>query len=315
MGDDLFSENGHASSTGAQLAVRRMKAEGEPRGVVQINHGLAEHGGRYAPFQQFLSGRGYHSVVHDARGHGNTRATDALPREFAREGGARKVIEDIDAVQDLIAGTHPGLPVICFGHSLGGVLALNYAETHPDRIAGLAVWNSNLDAGAMGRVGQAILAAETMLIGSDVPSIMLPKLTFQAWGKSVKDARTEFDWLSRDAAEVDAYIADPECGWDANVSMWKDIFRLIYAGGENVDRLPKRLPVHLLGGEADPATDNGKAVAALERRMKSAGMTDVTVTLLPDTRHETLQELNREEAMSAFADWADRVTVSANQPA
>ncbi|WP_244598342.1 alpha/beta fold hydrolase [Pseudohoeflea suaedae] len=292
-----------------------MKAKGEPRGVVQINHGLAEHGGRYAPFQQFLSARGYHSVVHDTRGHGDTHAADALPREFAREHGDRKVIRDIDAVHDLITTLYRGLPVICFGHSLGGVLALNYAETRPERISGLAIWNSNLEAGAMGRVAQWILAAETMLIGSDVPSIMLPRLTFQSWGRSVRNARTHFDWLSRDAAEVDAYIADPECGWDANVSMWKDIFTLIYAGGENIGRLPKDLPVHLLGGEADPATENGKAVKALEKRMTGVGMTNVALTLLPDTRHETLQELNRNETIATFADWADRITVFIKQPA
>ncbi|MAY63230.1 MAG: alpha/beta hydrolase [Rhizobiales bacterium] len=307
MGDGVFSTVLRASPTGAQLAVRQIEADGEARGVVQINHGLAEHGGRYERFARFLATRGYHAVVHDTRGHGLTTAPDALPREFARENGDRKVIGDIDAIHDLVAETHPNLPVICFGHSLGGTLALNYAETRPDRIAGLAVWNANLEAGLMGRLGQAILAAETMLIGSDVPSVMLPKLTFQTWAKSVRNARTEFDWLSRDPAEVDAYIADPECGWDANVSMWKDIFRLLYRGGGSIDRLPKDLPVHLVGGQSDPATENGKAVAALSKRMKAAGMTRVDLLLLPDTRHETLQELNRNEAMTGFADWADKV--------
>lgn len=310
MGDGVFSAVLRASPTGAQLAVRQIEAEGEARGVVQISHGLAEHGGRYERFARFLAARGYHTIVHDTRGHGLTKAPDALPREFARENGDRKVIEDIDAIHDMIAEAHPNLPVICFGHSLGGTLALNYGETHPERIAGLAVWNANLEAGLGGRLGQAILAVETMLIGSDVPSVMLPKLTFQTWAKSVKNARTEFDWLSRDPAEVDAYIADPDCGWDGNVSMWKDIFRLIFRGGSNIDRLPKDLPVHLIGGARDPATGNGKAVTALSKRMKKVGMTDIECAILPETRHESLNEVNRNGTMDAFAAWADRVTAA-----
>ena len=311
----MFSAILHASPTGAQLAVRRMSAEGEPRGVVQINHGLAEHAARYEPFARYLAARGYHCFVHDTRGHGMTTAPDALPHEFARKDGDRKVIEDIDAVHALIAEAHPGLPVICFGHSLGGTLALNYAETHPERIAALAVWNANVTAGFMGKVARTVLAAETMFLGSDVPSRILPKLTFQAWGKSVANARTEFDWLSRDPREVDAYIADPDCGWDGNVSLWKDIFRLFERADHGLGNLPRALPVHLLGGKADPATENGRAVERLAGQMRAEGMTNVTLTLLDDTRHESLNEINRAETMAAFADWADRVTDPDTGPA
>lgn len=291
-----------------------MEADGEARGVVQINHGLAEHGGRYEPFARYLASRGYHSFVHDTRGHGQTTAPDTVPREFARKDGDRKVITDIDAVHDLIAATHPGLPVICFGHSLGGTLALNYAETHPERIAALAVWNANVTAGAMGKVAMAVLAAETMFLGSDVPSRILPKLTFQTWGKSVAGARTEFDWLSRDPAEVDAYITDPECGWDATVSMWKDIFRLFETAAAGLGKLPTTLPVHLLGGRADPATENGRAVERLAARMRAKGMRDVTLSLLENTRHESLNDINRAETMAAFTDWADGAVAAESRP-
>ncbi|TIS06539.1 MAG: alpha/beta hydrolase, partial [Mesorhizobium sp.] len=80
----------------------------------------------------------------------------------------------------------------------------------------------------------AILGWERMRLGSDVPSRLLPKLTFQAWGKAVPNHRTLFDWLSRDPVEVDKYIADPLCGWDASVSMWRDVVNLaLYAGRDS----------------------------------------------------------------------------------
>ena len=135
----------------------------------------------------------------------------------------------------------------------------------------------------------------------------MPKLTFQAWANAMPDRRTDFDWLSRDNVEVDLYVIDPLSGWDATVSMWQDVFRLIYAGGsaENLAKLPKQLPVHLIGGAQDPATGNGAAITWLAEQMKEAGMTDVTSQILPETRHETLNDINRDRSMTDFLAWLD----------
>lgn len=293
------------SPTGAILALRHMPADGPARAVVQINHGLAEHSARYQRFAAFLAGHGYHVYVHDHRGHGATRAPDAIPGQFAHSGGTDKVIADVLAVHDHIAASHPGLPVVGFGHSMGGLIALNFAERHPDRAAALAVWNSNFHAGPLGRVAQFILAVEAWLKGSDVPSQMLPRLTFAAWGKAIPSHRTMFDWLSHDTAEVDAYVADPLCGWDATVGMWQSVFRFIFAGGKrrNLARLPRALPIHLVGGAEDPSTDKGKSMAWLAGRMRKVGLSDVTLAILPGTRHESLNETNRDQTMADFAVW------------
>ena len=304
-----FSPFPVSSPTGADLAVRHRPAEGQARGVIQINHGLAEHAARYARFASFLAARGFEVYAHDHRGHGATRAPDAIPGAFAGKDGADKVIADVAAVHALIGARHPGLPVVTFGHSMGGLIALNFAEAHPGASAALAVWNSNFNAGLAGRAGQAFLAIEAFFKGSDTPSAILPKLTFQAWAKAMPDRRTDFDWLSHDETEVDLYVADPLCGWDATVSMWRDVFALVYAGAraENLARLPKALPIHLLGGAEDPATDKGKAVAWLAGRMRAASLTNVTCEVLPETRHETLNEAGRDQSMEGFAAWLDRV--------
>jgi alpha-beta hydrolase superfamily lysophospholipase len=275
--------------------------------VVQINHGLAEHAARYQRFARFLAARGYHVYVHDHRGHGATRAPDSIPGAFASRDGASKVIADVAAIHALIGERHPGLPVVTFGHSMGGLIALNFAETHPAASAALAVWNSNFNAGLAGRAGQAALRLEAFFKGSDTPSTILPKLTFQAWANAMPDRRTDFDWLSRDPLEVDLYVVDPLSGWGATVSMWQDVFRLIYAGGDaaNLAKLPKALPIHLIGGAEDPATDKGEAVTWLAEQMQNSGLSDVTVEILAGTRHETLNEINRDQSMDSFAAWLD----------
>jgi alpha-beta hydrolase superfamily lysophospholipase len=302
-----FSAFPHSSPTGATLAVRHVPAMATPRAVVQINHGLAEHAARYQRFARFLAARGYHVYVHDHRGHGATRAPDSIPGAFASRDGASKVIADVAAIHALIGERHPGLPVVTFGHSMGGLIALNFAETHPAASASLAVWNSNFNAGLAGRAGQAALRLEAFFKGSDTPSTILPKLTFQAWANAMPDRRTDFDWLSRDPLEVDLYVVDPLSGWDATVSMWQDVFRLIYAGGDaaNLAKLPKALPIHLIGGAEDPATNKGEAVTWLAEQMQKSGLSDVTVEILAGTRHETLNEINRDQSMDNFAAWLD----------
>jgi len=295
------------SPTGAALNLYSRKAEGAARAVVQVNHGLAEHAVRYACFASFLSERGFHTYAHDHRGHGHTKAPSAPLGRFAEVGGGDKVLADVAAVHDLIAKEHPGLPVILFGHSMGGLIALNFLLRHSARVHAAAVWNANFTTGLAGRAALTILAWERFRLGSDVPSRLLPKLTFQAWGKAVPNHRTLFDWLSRDAAEVDAYIADPICGWGASVSMWRDVFGFIFAGADdrNFSSMRRDLPVLLVGGEKDPATDGGKAVEHLAARMQRMGFSNLVSTIYPETRHESLNEVNRNLIMADFAAWAD----------
>lgn len=296
-----------ASPTGALLALHVREARARPRAVVQVNHGLAEHAGRYARFADFLAARGFHVYAHDHRGHGATTAPDAPPRRFALENGAEKVIADVAAVHDLIAREHPGLPVVLFGHSMGGLIALNFLFDHADRVRAAAIWNANFSAGLAGRAALALLSWEKFRLGSDVPSRLLPRLTFRAWAKAVPDRRTPFDWLSRDEREVDRYIADPLCGWDASVSMWRDIFSLIFRGADDAGfaHVRRDLPVLLVGGEKDQATDGGKAVEHLAARMRGTGFSNLVSRIYPGTRHESLNEVNRNIIMEDFAAWAE----------
>ncbi|WP_439501863.1 alpha/beta fold hydrolase [Aminobacter ciceronei] len=297
-----------ASPTGAKLNLYVRHADTPARAVVQINHGLAEHGARYARFADFLAARGCHVYAHDHRGHGATTAPDAPKGRFAGKNGLDIVVADIAAIHDHIAGKHPGLPVVVFGHSMGGLIALNFVLRHSERVAAAAIWNANFSAGILGRLAQAILAFERFRLGSDVPSRMLPKLTFGDWARKIPNRRTEFDWLSRDVSEVDAYVADPLCGWDASVSMWIDVFDLVFAGADdgNFAGVRRDLPFNLVGGQRDPATDGGKAVEALAGRLRRMGFSNLVSKVYPETRHESLNEINREPIMADFAGWLDR---------
>lgn len=295
------------SPTGALLNLYVKQATAHGRAVVQINHGLAEHALRYQRFADFLSERGFHVYAHDHRGHGFTTAPEAPSGRFAERDGGEKVVADVAAVLELIAREHPRLPVILFGHSMGGLIAVNFLLAHSARVHAAAIWNANFSAGLESRAALALLAWERFRLGSDVPSRLLPKLTFRAWAKAIPGHKTPFDWLSRDAAEVAKYIADPLCGVDASVSMWRDVFGFIFTGADdrNFSGIRRDLPLYLVGGEKDPATDGGKAVARLAQRMRRLGFSNLVSRIYAETRHESLNEVNRSVIMDDFVKWAD----------
>lgn len=299
----------HRSPSGAMLAYRHQPATGAPRGILLVLHGLAEHSGRYRRFAVAMAARGYHVYAHDHRGHGRTKAPDAPLGQFARRDGIACVVADVMAIRRLASAAHPGLPFILFGHSMGGLISLTTAIAHPADFDAVAVWNSNFHPGLAGRAGQLVLRVERMLKGSDVPSAVLPRLTFGAWGKSIPNHRTLFDWLSTDADAVDAYIADPLSGFDACVSLWRDLLAMSFAAPTrgHLSRLRPTLPIHLVAGGQDPATDYGKAATWLANRLKGFGFSNITTEIYSEMRHETLHEVDAARATAGFADWCDRV--------
>lgn len=297
-----------ASPTGASLALRTLKpGKRKPRAIVHVNHGMAEHAARYGRFAEYLAGRGYAVYAHDHRGHGATTAPDAPIGSFGQGDGFGKVIADAQSVNDHIRAAHPGRPVVVFGHSMGAIITLNYVMRHHESIDAAAVWNASFNAGALFSIGRLLLKAERMFKGSDVPSSLAQKLTFEAWNKAYAPNRTDFDWLSRDAAEVDKYAADPLCGFAASNGMWLSVLDAIGAGASdaNLAGIPRTLPFSLVAGGQDPVSEKGEAILALARRLQGAGFSDVSATIYPQSRHECLNDLDRDEVMEAFADWLD----------
>ncbi len=302
-----FSKDTLESPTGAKLALYAWDNVKNTKGVVHINHGMSEHSARYDRFATALNAAGYMVYAHDHRGHGKTTAPDAHQGLFARTDGAAKVIADVNAVNSHLRETFNTLPIILFGHSMGAIIGITYCIQHSRRIDGAALWNSGVDGGALLFVYRTLLAIERMFKGSDVPSAVARKLTFETWNKEFKPNRTEYHWLSRDEAEVDKYIADPLCGFDTCNGLWRDLTDMIKAASSDYElkKIRGDLPFNLVAGGKDPCSVHGKAVERLANRLRALNVSDVTCAIHPDNRHETLNELNRDQATADFIKWLD----------
>ena len=297
----------HQSPTGSKINLNSLLPLGEARAVVHITHGMAEHSKRYSRFALELTAAGFAVFAHDMRGHGRTIADDAPQGVFAKSDGLNKVLEDQNEIINLIKERLPNKPIICFGHSLGSIINLNFALKYPNQVNALACWNSGIETGLLPKASRIILAIEGLFRNQNLPSLIAWKLSFEAWNSKFKPNRTKSDWLSRDENEVDLYVNDPYCGFEVSISMWRDVLDgVFYAGNKkNLQKLPKELPVHIVGGAEDPCTQNGSDMKKLATKLQNSGLSDVTCKILEGTRHESLNEINRDQTTKQFIKWLE----------
>lgn len=297
------------SSGGTLVFVRRWLPGGVPRAAVQIAHGMAEHSGRYARLAEALTARGMAVYASDHRGHGQTALRPADLGHFADRHGWEKVVEDLWHLTLRIAAAHPGRPILLLGHSMGSFLAQDFIARHGDALAGVALSGTSGKPPPQARAGRAIAYAERLRLGRQGRSALLTKLSFGDFNKAFAPARTPFDWLSRDAAEVDRYIADPLCGFPCTTGLWLDLLAALerIARAEHVARVPKDLPVLVFSGALDPVGAATRGPQALLAAYRDAGLKNLSHKFYPDGRHESLNDTNRDEVTADFLAWAERV--------
>jgi alpha-beta hydrolase superfamily lysophospholipase len=289
---------------GARIQIYRWAPEGAPRAAIQISHGLCEHAGRYARCAEALVNAGYLIYASDHRGHGPSAAPSDLGF-FAETDGWRKCLDDLWAVNRRLAADAPGLKIVFFGHSMGSIMGQQFIAEHGGALAGAALSGSNGAPPAILPLGRLIARFERWRLSARGKSGLLRQLIFGEYNKPFRPARTDFDWLSRDEAEVDKYVADPLCGFPFTVQLAIDLLDALgpIAGEATIVRVPKALPVYILSGSRDPVGANLQGLIDGYRR---AGL-NVTAKIYPDARHEMLNETNRDEATSDLIAWVDKI--------
>ncbi len=280
------------------------------RQVFLIVHGMAEHAARYARLAERLTEQGFVVYAHDQRGHGKTARQGEDIGYFADDNGWLRVVQDITTLTEIAQKEHPKLPVILFGHSMGSFLVQFVLFEHSHRFAG-AVLSAAVDSvGPLRLIGMVATRVERYRLGRRGRSKVLNAMSFGDFNKPFRPNRTDFDWLSRDEAEVDAYVADEKCGFIITTQMWLDCLEGFgeIARADLRARIRKDLPVYLVGGEKDPVTRMGEGMKGLAQAYAQAGLTDISLHLYPDGRHEIFNEINRKHVTDDLVHWLLRVT-------
>jgi alpha-beta hydrolase superfamily lysophospholipase len=281
----------------------------QPKAVVQIAHGLAEHAARYARLAEALNAAGYAVYANDHRGHGRSVKSAGDLGFFAESDGWQKCVNDLWQLNRHVAAAHPGLPIVLLGHSMGATLAEQFMGDHGDALAGVVLSGANGKPTALAKVGGAVTRAERARLGARGKSKLVQSLTFDAFNKKFAPTRTAFDWLSRDPVEVDKYVADPLCGFPATVQLWLDLLGgwAAVSHAAHRDRVPKALPIYLVAGGRDPVSGNTRQLDPWMADYRAAGLLNVKHKFYPDARHELFNETNRDEVTGDLIGWLERV--------
>jgi alpha-beta hydrolase superfamily lysophospholipase len=302
-----------AAPDGVEIYVYRWLAA-SPKAIVQIAHGLAEHAGRYARLAETLTAAGFTVYANDHRGHGRTARTPQELGFFAERDGWTKCLDDMLLLTQRIAADHPGLPIVLLGHSMGATLAEGFMGKHDSLLAGVVLSGGNGKPTALAAVGRLIARIERLRLGPRGRSNLLSALTFEAFNKKFAPTRTAFDWLSRDTAEVDKYVADPLCGFPATVQLWIDLLggwaevsRASYRAGVRHGVPIKDLPIYVISGSRDPVSGNTRQIELWLADYRAAGHKEVEHRFYADARHELFNETNRDQVTGDLIAWLERV--------
>jgi alpha-beta hydrolase superfamily lysophospholipase len=297
------------ANDGVVLFVYRWLPGAPPKAVVQIAHGLAEHAGRYTRLAKALTRAGYAVFAGDHRGHGRTARTAADLGFFGAQDGWHNCLNDLRHLNNHIAAEYPGVPIVLLGHSMGSFMAQQFISEHGETIAAVILAGSAGRPPAMARLARVVAQLERFRLGPRHTSPGLNALTFGAFNKHFAPARTDFDWLSRDEAEVDKYVADPLCAFPLSVQLTIDVLTATadMTSPSRQARIPKRLPIHIIAGSRDPVSADTKTLKQLLYAYESVSLERVTHRFYPDARHELFNEINREEVTRDVLAWLDGI--------
>ena len=294
------------SSTGKnKIHARMCVPDAEPRAIVQIIHGIAEYIDRYDEFMSFLADNGIIAVGTDHLGHGKSIESEEQTGFFAYDNGWDYAVRDEEVLRLAMHENYPELPIIVFGHSMGSFMARTLLIRYPDAFNAAIISGTGNQGAALVNGGLFMGNLVTGLKGAHHYSKFLNNLAFGSYNKIYDNPKTEYDWLSRDEANVQKYIDDPLCGFIPSCSLFRDMMTGVkfITNKKNLTAMNKDMPVYFMSGDMDPVGECGKGVQKAYNNFLEAGMKDVSIKLYPGGRHEMLNEINKDEVYTDILAW------------
>ena len=300
--EDLYFNSANGNSI---IRARKCCPDGDGRAVVQISHGIAEHIDRYEDFMLFLADNGIASAGDDHLGHGKSYRDNTDKGYFADKDGWNCVVEDMHTLYEQMHNAYPAVPYIFLGHSMGSFLTRTYLIRYPDDYDLAILSGTGHQSKALINGGCLMADIICKIQGPDAIGETLNKIAFGSYLKRIDNPRTAFDWLSRDSATVDAYIADENCGFTAKNGLYRDMMHSLkfITNPDNIARMDKTKPVYFMSGKEDPVGDYGEGVERAYKAFCDAGCKDVMIRLYPGGRHEMLNEINHQDVYQDILNW------------
>lgn len=289
----------------SKIHALRWVPEGKIVCIVQIVHGMAEYIERYDALAQYLGEKGILVTGDDHLGHGKSVGKDAVYGYFCDQDPATVVVRDVHRLKKITQEEYPGIPYVLLGHSMGSFILRNYLFKYGTGIQGAIICGTGSQPKVLVKFCRLIAAVQGLFLGEKHVAKMIDHLAFGSYNKKIPDAKTAFDWLCTDEKVVDAYMSDDLCGFTFTVNGFKTLFTLLdrLNQEENLNAMPKELPVHFIAGDMDPVGNYGEGVKKAYKDFEKAGMKKISLKLYAGGRHELLNEKNKQQVYEDIYPW------------
>jgi alpha-beta hydrolase superfamily lysophospholipase len=281
----------------------------QAKGVLHIVHGSIEHAMRYDRFAQFLVQNGYIVVASDYRGHGKTGAENDQFNIFSlQDNGWRMTVEDLHDLNQQIATDYPNKPLVMMGHSMGSFLVRHYMGVHGHTLAGAIIMGTGRAAQWLTQTAQVIAKLLRMVGDKKRLTPFMHKLVYGQLNDAMDNPKTDYDFLSRDSAEVQKYIDDPWCGNTITVDYAHEFATglMVINDPYFIKQTRTDIPLLFTSGKADPVGgEDANFVHEVAQMYRDGGNEHITVTIYDEARHEILNETNRDQVMADILAWMD----------
>lgn len=286
-------------------AVRYSPDDGQVKAVVQIVHGMAEYAERYEAFAEVLTGQGFLVTGEDHLGHGKSVAEGGIYGYFCEQDPATVLVRDVHRLKKMTQVLYPHVPYFIIGHSMGSYILRNYLCRYGSGIDGAVIMGTGMQTVGMLKYGKFVAGVQKLFVGSRHVSKLINNGSFGSYNKRIADVQTEMDWLTKDEECVKRYIEDPLCGFTFTVNGFATIFELVSRlhKRENLEKIPKELPVYMLSGEEDPVGEYGVGVQRAYESLQAVGLTNLMLKMYPGDRHELVNETDKEAVMQEICKW------------
>lgn len=279
--------------------------DGEVLGVVQINHGISEHIGRYEEFAQFLNTKGILVVGMDLLGHGLSTNNGNKKMYFGGPNSYKDVVSDIHYIVQQTKNNYPDVPYTMLGFSLGSFLTRTYMIDYPGIVDGAVLIGTGFISDFKYKSAMFLVNRETKKYGDNVATERVRELSFGTYNKKFKPNRTTHDWLCKSEGALDLYLADPLRGENLTVGIFRELLNAMSYSCqiENINKMNKSRPIYLLSGGDDYVGDRGKGVKKTLTTFKFCGINDVDMKIYPTLRHDILREYECEQIYNDIYGW------------
>lgn len=265
--------------------------------------GMQEHSERYDHLARYLNDFGISVYVLDAVGQGLNAPRPEDQQKWFKGAFDTNVSAAHQKVMELKEETK--LPTFIMGHSMGSFMTQRYLELFPDSADKVVIWSSNGPRRMKMACAYMLASILTNKRNWDKPSKFISNASFGPYARTVKNRKTDVDWLSYDEENVKDYIADPYCGAENTHGFWKEFLRgmnELYKK-KNLKKVSKNEKILIVAGEEDPVGEMGKGPRRLKEMYEKLGVSNVTIFIFPHMRHEIHNETEKHLVYKVLSDF------------